>query len=419
MKKVCRDRSLILNCIPSPRNPQTKPYFWLFSLMLGVGLLSSCSQLSGFRTDQDLIDEPARSELPSEEFEEDVDSNLEEPAIGTNFVVEALERVEPAVVRINVAQTVRPEEPEIFSNPFFRRFFGDAVPQQPAERIVRGVGSGFVISSDGLILTNAHVVSEADRVNVTFPNGEVLEGEVLGEDPLTDIAVLRVDAENLEAIPLGDSSEVQRGQWAIAIGNPLGLEETVTVGVISAIDRSSVEVGVPDKRLNFIQTDAAINPGNSGGPLVNAAGEVIGVNTAIIGGAQGLGFAIPINIAREVAEQLIETGEIEYPYLGVRMTAITPQTRELINASPELDFQVEADEGILVVEVVPGSPAAQAGIRPGDVIQEVNGQSVEATDQVQDFVDETGIGNELQIELLRNGQVAEVETTLEPLPTET
>jgi len=220
------------------------------------------------------------------------DRALEPTPEDTNFVVDVVNKVEPAVVRINTEKTVEPQIPDTFNDPFFRRFFGGTVPQTQ-ERTVRGIGSGFVISDNGEIITNAHVVNQADTVRVSFPDGRTFEGEVLGEDPVTDIAVVKVSADDLPTVELGNSQGLQTGQWAIAIRNPLGLQETVTVGVISGIDRSSSEVGVPDKRIGFIQTDAAINPGNSGGPLLNARGEVIGVNTAIIQGADKKKLSIP------------------------------------------------------------------------------------------------------------------------------
>lgn len=335
----------------------------------------------------------------------------------TNFVVQAVQKVEPAVVRINTARMVERQLPEAFNDPFLRRFFGDRVPTPPQERTVRGIGSGVVISADGQILTNAHVVNRADRVEVSFPDGRTFEGKVVGEDPVTDIAVVKIPAENLPTAELASSTQLQPGQWAIAIGNPLGLQGTVTVGVISGIDRASRDIGVSDKRIGFIQTDAAINPGNSGGPLLNARGEVIGINTAIIGGAQGLGFAIPIDTAQNIAQQLITKGRAEHPYLGLQMVALTPEIKQQINANPRAPISVEADRGILIVRVLPNSPAEAAGIRAGDVIQSINNQSVTDAETVQQFVEQSGVGNSMQIQLQRGGQTLEV--TLRPgaLPT--
>lgn len=334
----------------------------------------------------------------------------------TNFVVAAVQTVEPSVVRINTVRTVESPLPDAFGDPFFRRFFGDNLPVPPQERQVEGLGSGFVIDTEGHILTNAHVVNQADTVEVSFADGRTFEGTVLGEDPVTDIAVVRVPAEDLQAVEFGDSQRLQPGQWAIAIGNPLGLQETVTVGVISGTERSSSAVGVADKRIDFIQTDAAINPGNSGGPLLNARGQVIGVNTAIIQGAQGLGFAIPIDTARQIAEQLIETGNVEHPYVGIQMVELTPQIQQRINSESRSDIQVEATEGILIVGVARNSPADEAGIRPGDVIQSINNQSVDSAEAVQEIVEAQEVGDTLQMALQRQEQSVEVTVELESLP---
>jgi S1-C subfamily serine protease len=333
-----------------------------------------------------------------------------------NFIVNVVNKVEPAVVQINTARTVRTEIPEIYSDPFFRRFFGGKVPTQQPERVVRGLGSGFVIKPDGVILTNAHVVNNADSVEVRFSNGQTLGGKVLGQDSISDIAVVKVSANNLPTVELGKSNVVQPGQWAIAIGNPLGLQETVTVGVVSATDRSASDLGVTDQRFGLIQTDAAINPGNSGGPLLNARGEVIGVNTAIISGAQGLGFAIPIDQAQRIAQQLITEGKVEHPYLGVQMIPITPELKQQINSSPNINTRIQADQGILIVRVVPGSPADRAGLRSGDVIQQINNQPVTTADAVQQIVEKSGVGNTLQIQIQRNDRNLQIAVQPGPLP---
>ncbi|MBE9182169.1 trypsin-like peptidase domain-containing protein [Oculatella sp. LEGE 06141] len=401
----------MMNILCSDRPPQRVHPLAAGTLLLLTGLLGSCS-IERFRQTS-----PGQPIAPQATTADPANQPTAAP-IETNFVELALERVEPAVVQIEVSQTVQTQIPDAFRDPFLRRFFGDSVPNAPAERILEGIGSGFIISSDGQIVTNSHVVSDADTVMVTLSDGQVLEGRVLGDDPVSDIAVLQVEANNLPTVTLGNSDQVRRGQWAIAIGNPLGLEETVTVGVISAIERSSGDVGVPDKRLDFLQTDAAINPGNSGGPLVNAQGEVIGVNTAIIGGAQGLGFAIPINTAQNVAQQLISQGRVEYAYLGIRMVPITPRTKQRLNNSPNLNLQVDVDQGVLVVDVVPNSPAARAGIRPGDIVQQVNGQEVTNANQIQTAVDEAGIGGTLQLQIVRRNQTVAVDVQLEALPTE-
>jgi S1-C subfamily serine protease len=378
-----------------------------------MALLGGCSQASN----------PAPSQQATPQAVEEPKTATNRPLAPTqedsNFVVEVVNKVEPAVVRINTSQTVRREVPDGLDDPVFRRFFGEGLPSQPQERVRRGVGSGFVIDAKGLILTNSHVVNNADAVTVVFSDGRSLEGKVLGEDPLTDVAVVQVPANNLPTVELASSEQVQPGQWAIAIGNPLGLQETVTVGVVSALDRSSSDIGATGKRVGFIQTDAAINPGNSGGPLLNARGQVIGVNTAIIQGAQGLGFAIPIDTAKRIADQLITKGRVEHPFLGIRMVPLTPEIKQRLNNSRNSKVRVEADQGVLIVQVVRGSPADEAGLRPGDVIQAINNQQVTKAEQVQQQLEKSGVGNQLPITVQRGGQTVELTVQPAPLPTPT
>jgi Do/DeqQ family serine protease len=324
-----------------------------------------------------------------------------------NFVTQVVERVGPAVVRINSSRTVKSQLPEEFNDPLFRRFFGSRLPRG-RNRVERGAGSGFIISGDGRILTNAHVVEGADRVIVTLKDGRTFQGKVLGTDELTDVAVVKIDATNLPTVSLGNSDQLQPGQWAIAIGNPLGLDNTVTTGIISATGRSSNQVGVPDKRVEFIQTDAAINPGNSGGPLLNARGEVIGMNTAIIQGAQGLGFSIPINTAKRISNELITTGKVQHPYLGIQMMAITPELKQRVNSDPNSGLTINENQGVLIVKVMPGSPADKAGIRAGDVIQKVNGEIVREASEVQKSVEKAQVGGNLRLDLRRNGRTINI-----------
>ncbi len=329
-----------------------------------------------------------------------------------NFVTVAVEKAEGAVVQVNVSRTMGGDIPEAL-RPFLGR------PGASSQSVLRGIGSGFVISSTnttGQIITNAHVVDRADMVTVSFQDGRILEGKVLGKDPVTDVAVIEVQADRLPTVTLGNSDKVRQGQWAIAIGNPLGLQKTVTVGVISGTERSSADIGVPDKRVGFIQTDAAINPGNSGGPLLNAQGDVIGVNTAIIRGTQGLGFAIPINTAQAVAQQLIATGEVQHPYIGVQMVALTPQVKQYINQAPNSQMRVEEDNGILVVQVNKGTPAAKAGLRAGDVIAEVNQQPVDKVSTIQRLVDQVGVKGELEVTVKRSDRTIALKIEPEQFP---
>ncbi|WP_322744891.1 HhoA/HhoB/HtrA family serine endopeptidase [Leptolyngbya ectocarpi] len=327
------------------------------------------------------------------------------PAANPNFITDVVTEVGPAVVRIDASRTVTQRVPDVFNDPTFRQFFGDRMPQGGQERTERGLGSGFIVSEDGRIITNAHVVDGADTVTVTLKDGRILDGRVLGSDPVTDIAVIKVDERNLPAVTLGNSDQLQPGEWSIAIGNPLGLDNTVTVGIVSAVGRSSNQVGVPDKRVEFIQTDTAINPGNSGGPLLNQQGEVIGVNTAIINGAQGLGFSIPINMVERIATELAETGKVEHPFLGIQMVTLSPTVKEEINTDPNSGLSVDEDAGILVVRVLPDSPAAKGGLRAGDVITSVAGTAVADAAEVQRLVGNGKVGEKLTMEITRNGEV--------------
>jgi len=329
-----------------------------------------------------------------------------------NFVVAAVQKVGPAVVRINAARTVSAQAPDEFDDPVIRRFFGSA---PPATRVERGTGSGFIINANGQILTNSHVVNGADTVSVTLKDGRTFRGEVVGEDSVTDVAVVKIAASELPIVPIGNSSVLQPGEWVIAIGNPLGLDNTVTAGIISATDRSSSDIGVADKRVGFIQTDTAINPGNSGGPLLNARGEVIGMNTAIISGAQGLGFAIPINTVQGIAQQLITTGEVQHPYLGVQMVTLTPEVKEQLEIESRGRIRVPA-QGILLVRIVPNSPADDAGLQAGDIIQSINNSPVSKTEQVQQLVERSTVGSQLQLTIQRGQKSTQVAVTLESLP---
>lgn len=333
-----------------------------------------------------------------------------------NFIAAAAERVGPAVVRIDASRTVSQASP---GSPFFRRFFGEEGPGAP-ERLQRGTGSGFVIAPSGQIITNAHVVEGADRVRVTLKDGREFEGRVVGADPVTDVAAIAIDATDLPTVTLGGSTNLVPGQWAIAIGNPLGLDNTVTAGIISATGRSSSEVGGPDRRVRFIQTDAAINPGNSGGPLLNDRGEVIGVNTAIRANAQGLGFAIPIETAKRIADQLFATGRVEHPFLGIQMTNLTPTLKEELQQNveePPFDpSKLAVDRGVLILQVLENTPAATAGLQPGDVILKVGGVPVNTASDVQEQVDGSKIGDLLTLEINREGEVLEIGVRPTTLP---
>jgi S1-C subfamily serine protease len=337
---------------------------------------------------------------------------------GGSFVTAAVNRVGNAVVQIDTERTVTRRIDPLFDDPFFRRFFGEQLQTPPQERLLRGVGSGFIFDHSGLILTNAHVVNQADRVTVILKDGRTLEGKVQGADEVTDLAVVKINAGDLPIAPLGDSDSVQVGDWAIAVGNPLGFDNTVTLGIISTLQRSSAQVGIPDKRLDFIQTDAAINPGNSGGPLLNQQGEVIGINTAIRPDAMGIGFAIPINKAKEISNRLARGERVIHPFLGIRMLLLTPQIAAENNRDPNSPFTVPEVNGVLVAQVVPDSPAASAGVRRGDVIIQINGTDVTAPEQLQRIVENSGVGEVLQMKIRRGNQTTSLSVRTGELQTE-
>lgn len=349
--------------------------------------------------------------LPSQAAPESNSVALKTPAPieANSFVTAAVNRVGEAVVRIDTERTISRRVPDpFFEDPFFRRFFGENFQGQlPPERL-QGIGSGFIIDPSGEILTNAHVVAAADRVTVTLKDGRILDGKVQGVDEVTDLAVVKVNGGDLPVASLGDSTVVQVGDWAIAVGNPLGFDNTVTLGIVSTLKRSSAQVGIPDKRLDFIQTDAAINPGNSGGPLLNDRGEVIGINTAIRPDAMGIGFAIPINKAKAIKDKLMRGEKISHPYLGVEMRTITPQLAMQNNNDPNSPIQIPEVNGVLVVRVVPDSPAAAAGLRRGDVIVQIDGQNITKAEQLQSIVEDTTLGQALQVKIRRGNQTQQV-----------
>ncbi|HBQ98479.1 MAG: trypsin-like peptidase domain-containing protein [Roseofilum sp. SID2] len=333
---------------------------------------------------------------------------LQVPQPGANnFVTSAVNQVGPAVVRIDTERTIVRNIDPFMTDPFFQRFFGEEFfNTAPREELQRGQGSGFIIDSNGIILTNAHVVSGADRVQVTLKDGRSFEGNVLGTDRVTDLAVVEIDDPQgqLPMAPLGDSDRVQVGDWAIAVGNPLGLDNTVTLGIISTLNRPSSEVGIPDKRVDFIQTDAAINPGNSGGPLLNDQGEVIGINTAIRANATGIGFAIPINKAKTIQGQLTKGEKVAHPYIGVQIVNLTPELAKENNRDPNAPLFLPEIEGVLVMKVIPDTPAADAGLRRGDVIIAIDNQPIKTVDKLQRIVDQSGLGTSLSIQVKRGNQ---------------
>ena len=332
-----------------------------------------------------------------------------------SFVSAAVKRVGPAVVRIDTERTVpRLGLDPSFSDPLLREMFGDQIPNSRE----RGQGSGIVIDGQGMVLTNAHVVDGAERVEVTLASGEELEGSVLGIDPVTDLAVVRIaKTPGLKAAPLGDSSALDVGDWAIALGTPYGLERTVTLGIVSSLHRNITSLGFSDKRLELIQTDAAINPGNSGGPLINASGEVIGINTLVRSGpGAGLGFAIPINLAKGVAAQLSQGDSVVHPYLGLQLVPLNPRLARDNNADPNALLQLPERDGALVQRVIPDSPADRAGLRRGDLVVQAAEQQVSDPGELLRLVEASKIGHDLPIRVLRGDEQIDLAIRPEALP---
>lgn len=309
-----------------------------------------------------------------------------------------VDRVAPSVVNVFSRRVVREtSEAPFFGDPLLRRFFGlpeSGAPQVP--RTQQGLGSGVIVSEDGYIITNRHVVDDSDQIRVALMNGQEYDAEVIGTDPATDLAVIKVEETGLPAITLADSSKLKVGDVVLAVGNPFGVGQTVTQGIISALGRAGF--GIVDYE-DFIQTDASINPGNSGGALTDTLGRLVGINTAILsrtGGNQGIGFAIPVNMVRFITEQIIQQGRVERGYLGVMIQPLTP---ELARA-----FNIEATKGALVANVTPRSPAAHGGLREGDVITAFNGKPVEDSRQLRLMVAQTPPDTRAQVTYLREGK---------------
>jgi serine protease Do len=307
-------------------------------------------------------------------------------------IADVAERSLPAVVNIASTKVVRAEGHPLMGDPFFRQFFG-----VPRARRQRSLGSGVIISKDGVVLTNYHVVERAETIKVVLSDRRELAARLVGADPKSDMAVLRLagDLSDLQPLPLGDSSKLRLGDVVLAIGNPFGVGQTVTMGIVSAKGRANV--GIVDYE-DFIQTDAAINPGNSGGALVNMRGELVGINTAILsrsGGYQGVGFAIPSNMARPIMESLLSRGKVVRGWLGASVQELSPDLARALG--------LRATDGVLVSDVAEGSPAARAGVRRGDVILRINGEQITTAGRLRNLVASAGAGARVKLELLRGG----------------
>ena len=333
-----------------------------------------------------------------------------------NFVSSAVKKVGPAVVKIDTERLVeRQQFDPTLLDPLLRDLLGEPGTLPDRER---GQGSGVIIDDNGLVLTNAHVVERVDDVSVTLADGTICDGEVLGTDTVTDLALVKIkQTTNSNYAPLGNSEDLEVGDWAIALGTPYGLEKTVTLGIVSSLHRDINSLGFSDKRLDLIQTDAAINPGNSGGPLINSNGEVIGINTLVRSGpGAGLGFAIPINLAKKVSDQLLENGVVIHPYLGVQLISLNPQIAKEHNLDPNSLVQLPERNGALIQSIIPNSPAEKAGLRRGDLVIAAENITINEPKALLDEVEKAKIGKVFLLNVLRNNQEIQINIKPEPLP---
>ena len=321
-----------------------------------------------------------------------------------------IKRVSPAVVNIATRGTIRERAPQnpLLEDPFFRRFF--EIPDMPRERQFQSAGSGVIFDAkNGYIVTNAHVVDNATEITVTLQDGRDLTATVVGSDVPSDVAVLKVPAEGLIQVALGDSTRIEVGDFVVAIGNPFGLQHTVTSGIVSGLSRSGIN---PEGYEDFIQTDASINPGNSGGALVNLRGELVGINSAILsrsGGNIGIGFAIPVNMARSIMDQLLKYGSVKRGLLGVSIYSLTPDMAKSLN--------IANTQGVLVSQVSEGSAAEKAGIKAGDVITSINGQSIKSNSELRNAVGLSRVGEKLDVALIRDRKPLHLTAMITELPT--
>ena len=368
----------------------------LVGLIIGLGISSNLNLLSNGHTEETTISKESIDILSRT----------------GQAMAEVAAAVKPSVVNISSTKTVRISgmQSPFSDDPFFRRFFGDQFNQfgRPREHKQSGLGSGVIVDKDGYILTNNHVIKEADEIKVKLSDKREFKGKVIGTDPKTDLAVIKIDSNHLPVIRLGDSDKLKVGETVIAVGNPFGLNQTVTSGIVSATGRANV--GIADYE-DFIQTDAPINPGNSGGALVNVKGELVGINTAIFstsGGYQGIGFAIPSSMARAVMDNLIKKGKVVRGWLGVSIQPVTPDLAK--------QFEIKEERGALVGDVVEDGPADKAGIQRGDVIMEFDGREVSDPAGLRNSVAGTPPGKMVRLGLLRDGKMQKVDVVIAELP---
>jgi len=329
------------------------------------------------------------------------------PAAGPFSYADAVERTSASVVNIHTAKIVTERRNPLQDDPFFKRFFGDQ-PSAPRKRLETSLGSGVIVSPQGYILTNNHVIQGADEIRVVLANGETPAARVVGTDPDTDLAVLKINYIKLPAITIGQSETLRVGDVVLAIGNPFGVGQTVTMGIVSATGRNQLGINTFE---NFIQTDAAINPGNSGGALINARGNLVGINTAIFsrsGGSQGIGFAIPASLARDVMQQIIEQGRVMRGWLGIEARELDAQLAE--------SLQLESAKGVLVAGILRSGPADIAGLKPGDVVVSINDIAVKGSYDSLNRIAGFKPGTRIKLGIIRKGNKIVIEATVSERP---
>jgi len=347
-----------------------------------------------------------QNNIIGEQIEVNKENNSPGIVIGPTNIADMVEKVSPAVVNIETTIVSSNHSNDFpFDDPFFRQFFGDNT-FSPRQNIQKGIGTGFIISEDGYVVTNQHVIDQASEITVNLSGNKQYKAKVVGQDYELDLAVLKINAnKKFTTLKMGDSESMRVGDWVIAIGNPYGLDHTVTAGVVSAKGRPiKIESRVYK---NLIQTDAAINPGNSGGPLLNTSGEIIGINTAINAQAQGIGFAIPINTAKEVLSELIENGKIVRPYIGIWLQPVDEEMAKYLGVEKK---------GIIVVNVIKGGPADKAGVLKYDVIISVDDTEINNYDELQDILKDRQVGDKIMLEIIRDGKPMLLPLTLAEKP---
>ena len=348
--------------------------------------------------------EIARREIPTVEIRQTAPAAVKRPANGPSSYAAAVDKASSAVVNINTAKVVTVRPHPFFDDPVFRQFFGGADDLiTPRKRVETSLGSGVIMNEQGFILTNHHVIQGADAIQVSLQDGRLARAKLVGSDPDTDVAVLKIDLKKLPVITLGHSDNLRVGDVVLAIGNPFGVGQTVTMGIVSATGRNKLGINTFE---NFIQTDAAINPGNSGGALVDAEGNLVGINTAMFsrsGGYQGIGFAIPTSLAEDVMKEILQHGRPVRGWLGVEAQAITPQIARAL--------ELDDTRGVVVVGVVRGGPAHRAGLQPGDVIVAIDGKKIAEARQALLAISSRKPGSRVKLEVLRNGKSLTLEAT--------